>query len=237
MLYEKSVWSWVTPGMFAGFAMVGTIYAEQAWGFQMWLALPLLLMVLCAAVAMANFSEFVAERNLAAMERRQAMLAETGDTQLMREARMLATQSPELAAEMARRIGRPDLILFPSRQGRQAQIKLAGTDVTLQFALHLLERSSNDSMEAQRNYSDKTHNWDPNHEVYDRQQWMQLNWLWARDGICTRYVPNQDTNRPPLWLPPWTPERIMALWLLPDELRHVLKVYLVDGAEGQGEED
>ena len=129
---------------------------------------------------------------------------------------------------MARRVGRPDLILYPTRQGRRAQIKIAGSDTTLQFALKALQMSDDVYMVAQRQFGDSTYTFDANREIPDRKQWMQLNWILAREGMVQRYVPNAATNTAPMWLPPWTPQQILDNWLIPPDLVEVLQKHVFD---------
>jgi hypothetical protein len=227
-MLDKSVKSWATPLFFSGLAWLAVWYAVDWVGSQVWILAIVFLGTVLLAVAIANLWEYVRERNQQGFEFRQSTLTRTSDARLFEEARLLAAQSPELAGELAKRVGRPDLILFQNRQGRRAQIKLAGSDVTLQFALDVLGRSDDVHMAAQRNYQDSTYLFDPNREMPDRKQWVQLNWILSREGLVTRYVPNQATNTPPLWLPPWTPARIRENWLLPGDLLEILKPYLVD---------
>jgi hypothetical protein len=191
-----------------------------------------LVIVLCGviflAAASANLWEYLAERRLAVFERQNSALSHSTDARLFEEARMLAAQSPELAAEMARRMGRPDLILFPSRQGRRALIRLAGSEVTLQFALKVLNLSDDLNMAAMRNFSDNTYLYDPNREIPDRQQWKQFNWILAQEGMVTRYVPNEATNSAPMWVPPWTPARVADNWLLPKDMLSIFEPYMLE---------
>ena len=119
---EKTVGSWAFPGFLAGCTVVGLYYAYTFFGTQIWLLVIALLAVVLLAIAIAHLMEYVADYQATAFEMRQATLVRTSDSTLMLEARLLAAQSPELAGELARRVGRPDLILFPTRQGRRAQI-------------------------------------------------------------------------------------------------------------------
>jgi hypothetical protein len=225
---EKNVSSWAMPGALSGFAWIGLWYAIEWFGSQAWQLAIMVVAVVLMAAAVANLWEYARERNLEAFKEQQESLTRTPDALLFQEARMLAAQSPELAGELARRVGRPDLILFPSKQGRQALIRLAGGGVTLPVALEGVGLSGDVNMAAQRNFSESTYLYDPNHEMPDRKQWMQLNWILAREGMVTRYVPNQATNTAPMWLPPWTPARIVENWLLPSDLLKILEPYLVD---------
>lgn len=230
---DKTVNSWAIPAMFSGFAWLAVWYLINWLGPQVWIAAVGLVGVALMSAAVANLSEYLAERQQAAFDFRQSAVSRTPESILFQEARLLAAQSPELAAELAKRVGRPDLILFSSRQGRRPQIKLAGSDVTLQFALKVLSLSDEVNMAAQRNFGEGTYLYDPNHEMPDRQQWRQLNWLLAREGMATRYVPNEKTNTPPMWLPPWTPARILENWLLPSDLLEVFEPYLKIKDEGE----
>ena len=222
-MIERTVSSWAWPGFLAGVVSVGFWYAYEYFGSQVWLLVIAMAVVILVSVAIANLVAYIRERGTADMEARQSALTRSADATLMAEARQLASQSPELAAEIARRIGRPDLILFPSQQGRRAQVKLAGSDVTLQFALDALSRSDDVYFVAQRNYQDGTFIFDTNRDLPDRQQWMQLNWLLSREGMVQRYVPGVTTNTAPMWLPPWTPQRVLDNWLLPADLVEILK--------------
>lgn len=228
---EKTVGSWAWPSLLAGCAWIGLWYAFDWAGPQIWLLLIALLGVVLMATAIAHLVEYVADYRAAAFEMRQATLLKTSDSNLMLEARLLAAQSPELAGELARRVGRPDLILFPTRQGRRAQIRLAGSDVTLQFALKVLALSDDIYMAAQRQFGDGTYLYDANRELPDRKQWQQFNWVLAREGMVQRYVPNQATNTAPMWLPPWTPQQVLDNWLLPGDLAEILQKHLIDETE------
>lgn len=224
---QISVWGWAWPGLLGGWAWIGLYYGYEMIGPQLWLLGIALLATVLTAVFVAKLAEYLQERQAAMFDERQLSLTMTADATLLEQARLLATESPELAAEMARRIGRPDLILYPSQQGRRAQIKLAGSDVTLQFALDVLRRSDDTHMAAQRSYQDGTYIYDANRDVADRQQWMQLNWLLSREAMVQRYVPSLATNTAPMWLPPWTRQRIRDHWLLPDDLVDLLKKQIV----------
>lgn len=230
-MLEKNVGSWAWPAMLSGFTVVAFYYALITFGRQLWLLCIIILGVVLFAMAMANLFEYISERRAMALDQQTNTLARTADSVLMAEARMLAAQSPELAGELARRVGRPDLILFPARQGRKAQIKLAGSDVTLQFALKALNMSDDVNMVAQRQFSEATYLYDSNREMPDRKQWQQFNWLLAREGMVQRYVPNMATNSAPMWLPPWTPQRILDNWLLPAELVELLNQYVQEEPE------
>lgn len=232
-MYEKRVRDWAIPAIISGLLWLGLFFANQNYGDQFWMLAVALMAFVGSAVTVAKFWEYVSEKIDERVTHRQHVLSYSSDAHLLEEARLLAAQSPELAGELAKRIGRPDLILFPTRGGRRPQIKLAGSEVTLQFALDALNRSDDIYYVAQRNYLDGTHHWDPNKDISDRQQWMQLNWILSRDGICQRYVPNQATNTAPMWLPPWTPQRVMELWLLPIDLVATLKPFVETQDETQ----
>jgi hypothetical protein len=225
---ERSVRDWAWPGFWAGCAWIGLWYAVEFFGRQVWELVIVIMAVVLMAVAVVNLVEYLQERKDQAIELRQSILTMTPDALLMRESRMLAVQSPELAGELARRIGRPDMILFPNRAGKHAQIKIAGSDVTLQFAIKVLQLSNDIAMVAQRQFSDATYLYDANREMPDRKQWVQLNWVWSQEGICQRYVPGATVNTPPMWLPPWNPQRILDNWLLPSDLMEMLQSQMMD---------
>jgi hypothetical protein len=231
-VYEKSASYWGVPAIWAGSLWIGLAYAYRFYGEQLWQLLVMLVAAVASAWALANLWEYITEKRQWARSEQQHALSLSSDVRLFEEATKLAIQAPELAAEMAHRIGRPDLILFPSRKGRRAQIKLAGSEVTLQFALEALRMSDDTHYVAQRNYLDSTHSFDPNRDVTDRQQWMQFNWILAQDGMCQRYVPGLATNTAPMWLPPWTPQRVLDLWLLPDDLVETLKPFIETATAG-----
>lgn len=222
---EKTVRSWVLPA----FCMV-LLWSVTLCGF-LWLgAVPVLLVpagfaTLSMVVAFTEFWNYTRWQVIEREAQRSRVLSQTADAYLAEKMRELASQSPELAAEVARRIGRPDMILLPMMNGRQPQIVIAGSDVRLAFALHVLSRSTDTAMAAQREYADSTYHFDQNHEITDRAQWVQLNWLFARQAMCTRYVPGAKVNLPPQWLPPWTPTRVIQNWLLADMLEQ-FKPYL-----------
>jgi hypothetical protein len=226
VMNEKTVRDWAFPAFFAGMAWLGLFYGVENFGVQMWVSVVVLVAILLTAVTVAHYAEYARAQRENSLAARQILLLETPDSRLMNEARQLAVSSPDLAAEMAKRIGRPDLILFPSRQGRRPQIKIAGSDVTLQFALNALDRSDETHFVAQRAYSEGTYLFDPNRELEDRKQWMQFNWLLAREGMCQRYVPNQAVKESPMWLPPWGPQKVLDLWLLTDDLVTTLKPFV-----------
>lgn len=228
---DKNISSWSIPAFLAGCAFVGLYYAQVYFGLQLWLVLIALLGVVLISAAVANLVEYIVQKRADALEIQTSMLSRTADSVLMSEARMLAAHSPELASEMAKRVGRPDLILFTTQQGRQAQIKLAGSEVTLQFALKVLNLSDDIYMAAQRNFSEGTYLYDSNREMPDRKQWQQLNWLLARDSIVQRYVPGMVTNLAPMWLPPWNPQRILDNWLMPTETIETLQQLLNERTE------
>jgi hypothetical protein len=233
-MVNKSVWSWSWPFLVSGLAAVGLWYGVTWYGAQAWQLVLVLIWVLAVAMGAANLWEYWRERQMQAFAVQHDALTHSADARLFEEARLLAAQSPELAGEIAHRIGRPDLILFPTRAGKRAQIKVAGTDVTLQFAIKALMLSDDVYFCAQRNFADGTYFYDPNREIPDRKQWMQLNWILAREGMCTRYVHGAATNTAPMWLPPWTPARVLDNWILPADLLDTLKPYLVKDEASNG---
>lgn len=229
---EKSVKSWMVPSVFCLVFGLVFLYGLLWAGPALWLLIPLVFFVLCFSAALAEWWNYWVAIQDERIERRHTASIRTADGYLAEQMRGLAAQSPELAQAMAQRIGRPDLVLFTHSHGRKAQIKIAGSDVTLAFALYLLSRSTEKTMAAQRDYQEGTYHWDANGETNDRQQWQQLNWLFVQASIATRYVPGQKVNRPPEWLHPWTPERIVSNWLLGDLLEE-LKPYMRQDQEEQ----
>jgi hypothetical protein len=214
---------------------IGLLAAYLWHGPHLWLLVIVLIATVLSAASLAKFIEYVkAVKDQELMNRQRAMTT-TADAEIFRTARELAAQSPELAGEIAKRFGRPDLILLPHRDGKKAQVKLAGCDVTLEFAVNALNKSSQEYYCAQRNYSDGTYHYDSNKEISDRKQWMQFNFVLARDGICTRYVPGASTNESPMWIPPWTAERVRDNWLFPPYLMEILKPLMPEPDENQAE--
>lgn len=226
---DKTPGSWLWPLFFTICFGIAALYADLVMRLSPWLIAMLVVAggVLLAG-AIANFVQYAREQESYWFHNRQMDMAITPDGEMFRNAKDLAAQSPELAGEVAKRMGRPDLILFPTRQGKQAQIRLSGSQVTLQFALYVLSMSDEKSMMAQRKVSDGTYLFDPNREITDRAQWVELNHLWARESIVTRYIPNLPTNQPPMWLRPWTPERILENWLLTQDMLDTLRPYFLD---------
>lgn len=222
---DKTVRSWVVPGFFAVFCGLVFIYLSAWLGPSLVLLIPLGFGMLALAVMVTEYLNYVRDQTIQRAERERISNIRTADGYLAEQMRGLASQSPELANAIAQRVGRPDLILFPGIYGRKPQVVIAGSDITLRFALYALSRSDEKAMVAQRDFQDSTYHWDTNGEVTDRQQWMQLNWLLSQQSMCTRYVPGQKVNHPPLWMPPWTPERIITNWLLGDVLEE-FKPYL-----------
>ena len=226
-MYDKTtVKDWAAPAFFSGLCWIGLVYVYRTFGAHLWMALVILAGVVLLAMAISHFLEYVNDQASMALRDRMSNLAITADAEIFRAARDLAAQSPEMAGEMAKRFGRPDLILLPHRQGKHAQILVAGSDVTLKFALDALMKSTDKSYAAQRIYSDGTYHYDSNRVNTDRAQWMTFNWILARDGICTRYVPGQVTNEAPSWLPPWNPDRVRDNWLIPADLLETIRPYL-----------
>lgn len=202
------------------------IFYGYAWfGPAPWLLAPMGLSLLALATAVTEYLDYVRVRTVERTERERLAISRTADAYLAEQMRGLAAQSPELAQAIAHRIGRPDLVLFPNAYGRKRQIKIAGTEVTLGFALYVLSRSTDQTMAPQRDFQKETFHWDANHEISDRQQWIEFNYVLAQQSICTRYAPGEKVNRPPMWLPPWTPEKVISNWLLGDVLEE-LKPYL-----------
>lgn len=224
---EKSVWSWLIPAVVAVTCGLACIFITYWAGATVIVLLPVAFGFVFAIAAVTEYLAYIREGAIDRAEREHTALAITPDAYLAQEMRALAAQSPELAATIAQRVGRPDMVLFPGEQGRQPQVILAGSDVTLQFALYVLELSDLKTMAAQRNFGEGTYHWDKNGEISDRQMWMQLNWLLSQQSIVTRYVPGRPTNMAPMWLPPWTPERVRQRWLLGDVLEP-FKRYLKD---------
>lgn len=235
-MFDKKIRDWLWPGFICGLSGFGWWYAVEVVGTQAWQFFIALIFLISLAAMIANFLEYLTERKLALLDRQNSVLTYSSDVRLFEAARGLAAQSPELAAEMARKVGRPDLILFQSRQGRQAVARLAGSDVTIQFAMRVLELSDDIHMAAMRNFADGTFKYDPNKELSDRDQWKQLNWIWSQEGMVTRYVPNEATHNAPMWLPPWNPVRVRDFWLMPGELRETLKTYLEESVEASDDE-
>jgi hypothetical protein len=233
---DKTAKDWAWPLLFGTLFGMAALYADLMLHLAIWIIAPMVAAGgVLLAVAIANFIQYAREQEDWLLRSRQMALSITPDTEIFRSARELAAQSPELAGELAKRFGRPDLIVFPHRQGKQAQIKLSGSDVTLQFALDALNKSDEAHFAAMRNYQDNTYHYDPNHEITDRAQWQQLNWLMARDGICVRYVPGQVTNTPPMWVPPWKPESVRDNWLIPESVVEVLRMCSPAEDENQAE--
>lgn len=234
-MYEKTEKDWAAPGFGSGLFVVVAVYAYSVFGAQWWIAILLLAGGVLFASAVANLYQYIRQTQAMDLMERQRAMSITADSQVFDSARYLAAQSPELAGELAKRFGRPDLVLLPHRQGKRAQIKLAGSDVTIEFALDALNKSDERYFVAQRNYADSTYHYDGNKEISDRMQWKQLNWILARDGICTRYVEGQITNTPPMWLPPWTAASVRENWLFPVYLADLLKPWIITEDENKAE--
>ncbi len=215
---EKTLSSWLVPAVFWLLSCMVFLFMLDWFGVTLWLIVPGGFGLLFGVVTITEFLGYIREQAIERAEREQRAMALTADSYLAEQMRGLSSQSPELANSIAQRIGRPDLILFPGMHGRHPQVIIAGSDVTLLFALHVLEKSDDKTMLAQRNFQDGTYHWDKNGLISDRQQWMQLNWLLSQENICTRYQPGLKVNHPPLWLPPWTPQRVLENWLLGDVL-------------------
>lgn len=224
-MYEKTVRSWAIPAFFCLLCGLAFVYLHAWLGPSLLLLVPMAFGILTLAMTVTEYVNYVREQAIQRAERERLSTIRTADGYLAEQMRGLASQSPELANAIAHRVGRPDLVLFPGMYGRKPQVIIAGSDVTLTFALYALSRSDDKAMVAQRDFQDSTYHWDPNGEITDRRQWIQFNWLLSQQSMCTRYVPGQRVNHPPMWLPPWTPERIITNWLLGDVLEE-FKPYL-----------
>lgn len=225
---ELTVRRWVMPSVVM--LVIGSVMLIYflVWGPNLFLLVPGAFATLAGIVALTEFWNYQRWQILAREDERARIHTQTADSTLAEKMRELASQSPELAAEMARRIGRPDMILLPAMKGRQPQIVIAGTDVRLHFALHVLSRSSDQYMVAQRNYEDGTYHFDHNREISDRGQWVQLNHFLSQQAMVTRYVPGLATNLSPQWLPPWTPAKIIRDWLIANLLEQFRPYLEVD---------
>jgi hypothetical protein len=234
-MYEKTERDWAVPAFLSGLFLIALVYVSMANGPQIWQLVLVLAWLVLLLVAGANFWRYIQEHQTGELTERQRAMAVTADSRVFEEARYLAAQSPELAGELAKRFGRPDLILLPHRQGKRAQIKLAGSEVTFEFVMDALNKSDEKYFVALRNYTEGTYHYDGNKEISDRQQWKQLNWIFARDGLCTRYVEGQPTNTPPMWLPPWTPAQVRENWLFPVYLVDLLRPWVITDDENKAE--
>lgn len=190
---------WISLSIFAS-VMFGLAWMCLNFDWTIPAAVFGMIFTVLAVTALAEFWTRYADESASIFERRMRARY-TSSVVLMAEA--MRGLHPENVRLLNRFTARAVWDVRVNMETRERDVMLRGTNIHLGFVEYVLNQSRDGKLYPRNSFSEGSFEWDPYHQVSDRQQHKEFETWLASQLIVAREF---GDNAPAVFLPPWTPE-------------------------------